>query len=470
MLTHLEIDGFKNLFNVSVDFGPYTCIAGPNAVGKSNLFDAIEFMALLADTTFLDAAQKLRAAGDRIGDPRTLFWVDGSGKYENMRLAAEMIVSKKVEDDFGQAAVATSTFLRYEIELAYDEPRGRVSGRYGNVRLVRESLSYIGKGEARSHLRWRHSRALIDELVVNNRRSTGYISTDSDAAGAVIIQVHQDGGSRGQPRKFAADRTQRTVISTTNTSDDPTILAAKREMQQWRKLALEPSAMRAPDSATDGSVIGADGSHLAAALSRLADRDEDVVARVAATASALTDVRQVEVDFDPTRDVLTLTARIGNGPFLPARALSEGTLRFLALSVIEADNEFAGVVCMEEPENGIHPAKIAAMVDLLRSLAVDVDDDIGPDNPLRQVLVNTHSPHFVLEQEPEELLLALPISIMRNGQEIRSMRLLPMTGGWRDEASTYSASKLMITEYLTLPEGAPMKLSASETATVTSDS
>ena len=48
MLTRLEVDGFKNLLGFDAYFGPYTCIAGPNAVGKSNIFDAIEFLSLLA--------------------------------------------------------------------------------------------------------------------------------------------------------------------------------------------------------------------------------------------------------------------------------------------------------------------------------------------------------------------------------------------------------------------------------------
>ena len=38
MLTKLEVDGFKNLVGLHVDFGAFTCIAGPNAVGKSNVF------------------------------------------------------------------------------------------------------------------------------------------------------------------------------------------------------------------------------------------------------------------------------------------------------------------------------------------------------------------------------------------------------------------------------------------------
>ena len=41
MLTRLKVSGFKNLVDVDVPLGPFTCIAGANGTGKSNLFDAI---------------------------------------------------------------------------------------------------------------------------------------------------------------------------------------------------------------------------------------------------------------------------------------------------------------------------------------------------------------------------------------------------------------------------------------------
>lgn len=44
MLTRLKVNGFKNLVDVDILFGPFTCVAGANAVGKSNLFDAIRFL------------------------------------------------------------------------------------------------------------------------------------------------------------------------------------------------------------------------------------------------------------------------------------------------------------------------------------------------------------------------------------------------------------------------------------------
>ena len=40
MLTRLEVDGFKNLLDLNIELGAFTCIAGPNGTGKSNVFDA----------------------------------------------------------------------------------------------------------------------------------------------------------------------------------------------------------------------------------------------------------------------------------------------------------------------------------------------------------------------------------------------------------------------------------------------
>lgn len=108
MLTKLEIDGFKNLIDFSVHFGPYTCIAGVNAAGKSNVFDAIEFLSLLADLPFMDAAVQLRSVGDRGTDPRALFFSDGTRDPGLMTLAAEMILPAEVLDDFGRSATAES--------------------------------------------------------------------------------------------------------------------------------------------------------------------------------------------------------------------------------------------------------------------------------------------------------------------------------------------------------------------------
>lgn len=473
MLTRLEADGFKNLIGFDLTLGPYTCIAGTNAVGKSNIFDAIEFLALLADHPFMEAAQRLRSSGSRGTDPRTLFWQHPSDSAEVPRisLAAEMIVPSQVYDDFGRAATATTTYLRYEVELEYQGSDGVGLGQSGRVVLVREQLRHINRSEAATRLGWPHSKKNFrDHVVIGRRSGTAYISTADDDRGNGVVSVHQDGGSRGQPRTSPASGAPRTVVSTTTTSDDPTILAARREMQQWRMLALEPSAMRAPDSASDTPKIAPDGAHLAAALYRLrtANPEEDTYAEIAANAAALTDIREVGVDVDQRRELLTLEARLGRGPLLPARALSDGTLRFLALCIIEVDPELAGVICMEEPENGIHPGRMGAMVDLVRGLAVDPERPPDRTNPLRQVIVNTHSPYFVAFQHPNDLLLAVPADVKHGADGVprTTVRLLPLEGSWRsapgragDSARSVETVTIPgIVEYLRSPPGAQLKL------------
>ncbi len=46
--------------------------------------------------------------------------------------------------------------------------------------------------------------------------------------------------------------------------------------------------------------------------------------------------------------------------------LSDGTLRLLALSALKNDPQFQGILCFEEPENGIHPSYLKDIAHLLR--------------------------------------------------------------------------------------------------------
>ena len=249
-----------------------------------------------------------------------------------------------------------------------------------------------------------------DSAVRNKRHSrSGYISTTEENEQTVIV-VHQDGGSHGRGRPAPAKGASRTIIGTENTATTPTILAARKEMQNWRILALEPSAMRRPDRFTQTPGIQADGAHIPATLHHLAngapEEQEDVYATVARRLSQLVPVRGLRVDKDDVRQLLSLELQEHSGLKLRANSISDGTLRFLALVVLAEVESTTGLYCMEEPENGIHPAKLSFMHKLLQDIAVDVDKPIGVDNLLRQVIVATHSPHFVQLQNADDLVLA----------------------------------------------------------------
>ncbi|WP_017624918.1 AAA family ATPase [Nocardiopsis chromatogenes] len=463
MLTRLEVDGFKNLLELEVDFGPFTCIAGENGTGKSNLFDAIQFLSLLSSRSLIEAALEVRGAtGERSGDPRELFW-NGFGNHERrMSFAAEMIVPETVEDDFGREAEATSTYLRYELRLGFQPPSG--ADRIGRMTLLHESLRHINLGDAPHRLRFPHNKSNFrDEVLKNKRSGQAFIST-SGRDGQTTISIHQDGGSRGQPKPAAASRAPATVVSTVTSSDDPTILAARREMQSWQRLALEPTALRAPDRYTDPQRMTANGLHLPATLFRIAQQEphgdpDRVYARVSGRLSDLAGVSvdELRVVEDEVRELLTVELREANGLRMPARGLSEGTLRFLSLCVLLEDPSVRGVLCMEEPENGIHPGNLEAMVELVRDLAVDPTDVPGPDNPFRQVLVNTHSPGVIRLVSPEDLLFADSVSVRSpEGRTTRALRLRPMADTWRgrsDRKSSVTRADILV--YLTTPPADP---------------
>lgn len=150
MLTRLHVKGFKNLADVDVRFGPFTCIAGPNGVGKSNLFDAILFLSATADRPLLDAARRVRDETSHSTDVRSLFLQVGDARVAEMSFEVEMLIPPEGEDELGQHVKAATTFLKYELALSCEGSDSRLQAE----RLVvqRDVLTYIQKGEAREHL------------------------------------------------------------------------------------------------------------------------------------------------------------------------------------------------------------------------------------------------------------------------------------------------------------------------------
>jgi predicted ATPase len=463
MLTRLKVSGFKNLVDVDVQFGPFTCIAGANGVGKSNLFDAIRFLNALAHgTTLVQAARTVRDEEGRSADIRDVFHRVGANFDRTMTFESEMIVPQSGEDDLGQEAEANATFLRYRLELSF---RGDAEPRSPDpIEIVREELTALSKAEAKKGLRflrggsdwfdsaihykagWKANRPIIATEGGDERRE---------------IRVHQEGhGGRQTPS--LARRLPRTVLSSVNAADSPTALLARREMQSWRLLHLEPSALRRADDFIATPSLGADGEHLPATLYRLANssRDDDgepdperVYCRVANRLSELIgDVKALQIDSDPKRELYTLVLSDRQGTQHPARSLSDGTLRFLALAVLYEDPDTQGVLCFEEPENGIHPDRIPAMLRLLKDIAVDTDFRVSPDNPLRQVIINTHSPSVVGEVADADLLVAESREVVREGARFQRAAYSPLPDTWRVIEGIRPVSKGQLLGYLN-PKG-----------------
>ena len=440
MLTRLKVSGFKNLVDVDVPLGPFTCIAGANGTGKSNLFDAIQFLSALADNTLIDAAQSVRSEEGRTSDVRDLFHRIGDTDATEMSLEAEMIIPQEGIDDLGQQAEATTTLLRYRVVLAYRVDS--TSPSLGSLELIEERLEHLKLGDWGKHLKFADHRKDWRDSVLKGKRRVPFISTRIQG-GNRVVKIHQDGGNSVRSQTLSKTL-PRTVLSTINTAESPTALLARREMQSWRLLQLESSVLREPDEFTASPGLGNDGSYLPATLYQLArsqkntnpasKKEEDtwIYGQVAARLSELIDdVSAVRIDRDERRELLTLEVTDHSGTVYPARSLSDGALRFLALSVLELDPKATGLICVEEPENSIHPSRIPSVLRLLQDIATDVNLPIGSDNPLCQVIVNTHSASVVQEVFDDTLLIAELTEIVQEGQRFNGVRFNWLSNTWR---------------------------------------
>lgn len=356
-----------------------------------------------------------------------------------------MIVPKSAQDDLNQSAKATTTYLRYCLHLQWNK---NSENNLGPIRVVREELEHILAKTAPKALGFPHSKKdWRDEVLKLGRRTVPYISTQTNANGDIVINRHQDGGSKGKPQPISALTLPRTVLSRANADETPTALCARREMESWRTLQLEPTSLRQPDAFNAPSVLSHSGSHLPATIYRLqqvgktkeerASTLQNIANRVR---ELVPDIRAIRVEKDDKLERFTLMATLRDGTEHAARSLSDGTLRFLALVVLEADPKFQGVVCFEEPENGIHPERISNIIRLLQDIATDPFESADEDNPLRQVIINTHSPSVVRIVPEDSLLLAMPVASVAGNPNGSQVAFRPLKNTWRNKDQTSTVS------------------------------
>lgn len=395
MLTRIEIDGFKSFSDFSLDLAPLTVIAGTNASGKSNLFDAIQLLAALADGDLRSALTSVR------GEPHELFTRASDGAYsERIRLAAEVLVEPRIRDSWGQEQDLIHTRLRYEVAI---ERRTEANG-YERMFIASESATPIRVSD--DHwARWITPTALFKQRHLLYKRQPPYLETEAETQ---AFRLHRDGTS-GRVRLLPAVAAEATVLSSITTAEFGHLLALREELRSWRFLQLDPAALREPASYQAAERLEPSGANLAAVLARLkAETAEDnddlgVLADLSADlARLIPGLTGVDVHDDATnRRWETLISTRDQAPY-SARVASDGTLRILALLTALSDPDHGGVLAFEEPENGVHPGRLGPLVRHLRSLVSRPQNPDVSDVALLQLLVTTHSPVVVAALEPEE--------------------------------------------------------------------
>jgi len=139
-------------------------------------------------------------------------------------------------------------------------------------------------------------------------------------------------------------------------------------------------------------IISPSGANLAAALFRLKSENDLILKDISRELNnLLPNFTSVRVTEEISENRLIIKIFSEDGREFTSRVLSEGTLRLLILCILKYDEKHNGIICFEEPENGIHPYRIDMMIQLLKSLSTEFENTEEPLLPLRQVIVNTHS-------------------------------------------------------------------------------
>jgi predicted ATPase len=77
-----------------------------------------------------------------------------------------------------------------------------------------------------------------------------------------------------------------------------------------------------------------------------------------------------------------------------ANFLSDGTLKFLCLVTILKTPDPPPLICIDEPELGLHPDWVEIVAELMQSAAART-----------QLIVATHSPQIVAKLDPEQVIV-----------------------------------------------------------------
>ena len=430
MLTRIEIDGFKTFERFGLDLGPLQVILGPNASGKSNLFDAIRLLCYIAQTDLRTALLELR------GEPVELFRSDTDGKRSTrMTFAVELLLAPSVSDSWGDTVKISHSRVRYEVEIELRQ----ISPGLERLVVVREAaepiLTDFDRWSARTSLSPQFRQAFL-----KYGHSSPWLTT-VEADGKRRFQILVDGQVS---RTHSATNAEATVLSSITSAEFPHLYAIHEEMRSWRFLQLDPTQLRRPSPTTAPLVLEPDGSNLATVLARIQAQTatdcqpKGAIADIAADLTTLIPgVVDLNISFDTKNKEYQIEIGMRDGITFSSRVVSDGTLRVLALLTLLRDPQHRGLICFEEPENGIHPERLKTLIQRLRFGVTDLQREYFDETePLSQMLLNSHSPVVLSSLEEGEAMFADIVSVVNPeaGTVTRKTRIRPV--GTQQQQST----------------------------------
>ncbi|MEI6342321.1 MAG: AAA family ATPase [Verrucomicrobiota bacterium] len=363
MIRKITLRNWKSFREATLYFDPLVVLIGTNASGKSNVIDALDFLSRIAQSK--DLAECLHGSGNGETFRGGVEWVTRRGEQE---FSLEVVVG--AEGDPG-------TDYRYEITVR-PAPRPIVTA---------ESLSRIkrkkhGRGETSIRLYWTDACS-EDEPAIQTRLYNGKAGT---------LRSMQ----RGLPLL-----TQFQIASTSIKAADINLGIRTVWQALGRLFILNPIPSHMRSFSPKAQRMNQDASNLAGVIATLPEGEKAMVEQ-----TILGYVRDL-----PEKDIQSLHAEL-TGPFkdfavlickegwhsggkpvaVDSRAMSDGTLRFIAITAALLTLPEQTQLIIEEVDNGLHPSRSDLLLKMIR--------EVGQRRHV-DVLCSTHNPALLDALGPE---------------------------------------------------------------------
>ena len=385
MITRLEAIRYRCFERLAIDLTDFQIIVGANGAGKSTLLD-LPFLVgelLRADTI---APIFLVKRGDKPARAATLRELIYAGRGDDCSIALEAKLPDAIRDQWVESLLTRTmakaeadalrntparwpTHIRYELRLEVVNERDlQVRNEYLFVfpEQGRPDRSVVGiwgesnSGQADWHFILRREVGGPAVFATETDTQPGSLTTRVKP-GLLAMPV-----VKYSPDSYPAANWLYGLLTARSVFLDPQWDRLRAPSPPGLEKGVIPSALNLPWLALDLKLAGLpDG---ATAAERAAYRSQDYSDWVDHVKTALVPVADIEIKEREEDHYAYFIIRYVSGYSVTSSGLSDGTLRILTLTLLPYLHNPPKLLVTEEPENGIHPRAIEAILQSLSSL------------------------------------------------------------------------------------------------------
>ena len=381
MITLIETLNYRSLRYVRQPLNNFHVLVGPNASGKTTFLSVISFLSQLASSG-LDAA--LEEPGKSFDD---LVWKRKGNRFE---LAIE---AKIPQDIAAQLSKNGNSYdlIRYEVAIGREKNSSPIEILEERI-LLKVSKNFEPVQRDMFPLMPEMASSIITPKGTKNILTV--INKVRDGNDYFRTEYYQK-GNKGWQYAFKLGP-QRSSLG--NLPADESQFPATTWLKNILTEGVQPFVLNSlliRRASSSGQMRGfkPDGSNLPWVVEDLFIRDrarfKDWISHIQSALPEIESIRTVEREDDRSR---YLMIKYKGGLEVPSWAVSDGTLRLLALTLPAYLTDLRGIYLIEEPENGIHPKAVET---IFQSLSSVYD---------AQILLATHSPVILGISKIEDVL------------------------------------------------------------------